>query len=111
MVNGRNRQFMDVNEAFDLISGWPNLPPYDAGIGVGGAFRDTAYALLSELLPDCRDEDDLRMAIEKGRWDERWRGGAGLARYWRCHRVVHAAVRDRRARDCAHDELLVPAGG
>jgi len=86
---------MNVNEAFDLISTWPDLPSYDVGIGVGGAFRDTAYAVLSGLLSDCSDEDDLRMAIGKGQMDEQWRGDEGVADYWRCHRLVHAAVRER----------------
>ena len=98
---------MDVNEAFVLISSWPNLPPYDEGIGVGGAFRDTAYALLSELLPDCRDEDDLCMAIATGKWNEQWRGEEGIANYWRAHRAVHAAVRQRRTCVEAHKELFV----
>lgn len=84
---------MDVNEAFALISSWPDLPPYDEGIGVGGAFRDTAYAVMSGLLPECRDEDDLCMAIAKGQLDQQWRGDEGLANYWRSHRMVHAAVR------------------
>ena len=86
---------MNVNEAFELISTWPDLPPYDEGIGVGGAFRDTAYAVLSGLLSDCCDEDDLRLAIGKGQMDEQWRGDEGVADYWRCHRLVHAAVRER----------------
>jgi hypothetical protein len=87
---------MSITEAFDFVSTWPDLPPYDEGIGVGGAYRDTAYAVLSELLPDCHDEDDLRLAVGRGQLDEKWRGEEGVADYWRCHRLVHAAINRRR---------------
>ena len=100
---------MNVNEAFELISTWPDLPPYDEGIGVGGAFRDTAYAVLSGLLSDCCDVDDLRMAIGKGQMDEQWRGEEGVADYWRCHRQVHAVVRQRRTCVVVHGSIPAQA--
>ena len=100
---------MDLHQAFALISTWPDLPHYDAGIGVGGAFRDTAYAVMSELLPSCRDEDDLRMAIAKGKVDERFRGDEGITDYWRAHRLVHAAVREHGANLEAHRDTGVEA--
>jgi hypothetical protein len=59
-------QTMTIVNAFNIISGWSDLPPTDPLIGFGGAYEVTAYAVFSEHLAGCQNEKDLRLAIEKG---------------------------------------------